>query len=182
MTQPYIDCAIRLAERGVRAEDVESIVCDVGEGTVHRLWEQLAVKHRPPTPYAAKFSTPFCMAVGFFDRRAGFGQFTEARIHDPAVLALAGKIRYRIDPENEYPRNFTGHLRATMTAAGSKRCGNHICAAAPTNRLPPAELDAKFADNTRFGGWDAGLTNDARAWCATIFTSFDLAGVARFRR
>jgi 2-methylcitrate dehydratase PrpD len=43
MTQPYIDCAIALAERGVRADQISKIVCDVGEGTVHRLWEELAV-------------------------------------------------------------------------------------------------------------------------------------------
>jgi len=182
MTQPYIDCAIRLAERGVRAEDIETIVCDVGEGTVHRLWETLAVKHRPPTPYAAKFSTPFCMAVGFFDRRAGFGQFTEARIHDPAVLALAGKIRYRIDPENEYPKNFTGHLRATMTGGRVEEVRQPYMRGGAHEPLPPAELDAKFADNAYFGGWDTALTNDARAWCETIFNSADLAGVARFRR
>src|SRR6185437_12853302 len=72
MTQPYIDCAIALAERGVAADQIVEITCKVGEGTVHRLWEPLAVKHAPPTPYAAKFSTPLCMAVGFFDRRAGF--------------------------------------------------------------------------------------------------------------
>ena len=120
MTQPFIDCAIRLAEDDVRADDITEIVCEVAEGTVHRLWEPLASKHRPPTPYAAKFSTPFCMAVGFFDRKAGFAQFTEARIHDPAVLALAAKIRYAINPDDEYPRNFTGHLRATLTD-GSQR-------------------------------------------------------------
>jgi hypothetical protein len=47
----------------------DEIVCEVAAGTVHRLWEPLASKHRPPTPYAAKFSTPFCMAVGFIDRK-----------------------------------------------------------------------------------------------------------------
>ena len=41
---------------------------------------ELLQQHQPQTPYAAKFSTPFCMVVGFFDRRAGFAQFTEARI------------------------------------------------------------------------------------------------------
>src|SRR6202012_2119515 len=113
-THPYIDCAFRLAERGVRAENNETIVCNCGEGTVHRLWETLAVKHRPPTPYAAKFSTPYCIAVGFFDRRAGFGQYTEERVRDEPLLALAAKIRYEIDPANEYPANFTGHLKATL--------------------------------------------------------------------
>ena len=69
MTQPFIDCAIKLAEGNVRAADITEIVCEVAEGTVHRLWEPLAAKHRPPTPYAAKFSTPFCMAVGLSRRR-----------------------------------------------------------------------------------------------------------------
>ena len=104
MTQPYIDCAVALAERGVDPAAITDIVCEVGEGTVHRLWEPLASKHRPATPYAAKFSTPFCIAVGVLDRPAGFEQFTEARIHDPAVQALAGRVRYVIDPDNEYPQ------------------------------------------------------------------------------
>ena len=44
MTQPFIDCAIKLADDGVRAEDITDIVCEVAEGTVHRLWEPLAVE------------------------------------------------------------------------------------------------------------------------------------------
>ena len=81
MTQPYIDCAIALAERGVEAAQINTIVCKVGAATVHRLWDPLAVKHAPRTPYAAKFSTPFCMAVAFFDRCAGLARFTQ--IADP---------------------------------------------------------------------------------------------------
>jgi 2-methylcitrate dehydratase PrpD len=114
MTQPFIDCAIALAESGVSVGAIDEIVCEVAEGTVHRLWEPLASKHGPPTPYAAKFSTPFCMAVGFIDRKAGFEQFTHDRIRDPQVLALASKIRYQINPADEYPKNFTGHLRARL--------------------------------------------------------------------
>src|SRR5277367_2518765 len=48
MTHPYIDCAIRLAGRGVDAESIAEIVCEVAEGTVHRLWEPLALKQAPP--------------------------------------------------------------------------------------------------------------------------------------
>src|SRR5579862_5525429 len=39
MAQPYIDCARRLGARGTKPEDVVEIVCEVAEGTVHRLWE-----------------------------------------------------------------------------------------------------------------------------------------------
>ena len=56
MTHPYIDCARRLGARGIKPDDVVEMVCDVGEGTVHRLWEPLAAKQTPTNGYAGKFS------------------------------------------------------------------------------------------------------------------------------
>jgi len=182
MTQPFIDCAIRLAQQGVRAEEIVSITCNVGEGTVHRLWEDLTVKHRPPTPYAAKFSTPFCMAVGFFDGRAGFGQFTEARIHDPQVLALAARIRYRIDPADEYPRNFTGHLAATLADGRVVEIRQPHLRGGAREPLSDAELEAKALDNLRYGGWDDDLAEAVRRWCRDAFGAANLSGLAAFRR
>lgn len=114
MTQPYIDCAVRLAKRGVKPEDIKHVVCQVGEGTVHRLWEPLASKQQPPTPYAAKFSGPYAVAAGFVYGDAGLAQFTETSISDPATLAVAGKVFFEVDPDNEYPKNYTGHIAVTM--------------------------------------------------------------------
>src|SRR3981081_701260 len=114
MAQPYIDCARRLAARGVKAEDIKEIVCEVAEGTVHRLWEPLADKQRPRNGYAAKFATPYLLAAGFVHGGVGLGAFTEAAIRDPRVLALAAKVKYVIDPQNPYPNNYTGHIRAAM--------------------------------------------------------------------
>jgi 2-methylcitrate dehydratase PrpD len=113
MTQPFIDCAIRLASR-IDADEIESLGCYVGEGTVHRLWEPLALKRKPPNAYAAKFSTPYCIAVGFVRGDAGLAEFTEQTVRDPKVLELAGRVRYEIDPEDEYPRNYTGRIVATL--------------------------------------------------------------------
>jgi 2-methylcitrate dehydratase PrpD len=181
MVQPFIDCAMKLRADGVRAEDVRDIVCEVAEGTVPRLWEPLTAKHRPPTPYAAKFSTPFCMAVGFTDGRVGLAQFSEERIHDPAVLALAGKIRYTIDPADEYPRRFTGHLRASLHD-GSEREYRQPCmrggAEAP---LPLSELEAKFLDNARYGGWTAAQAERLRDASRTLFTQPTLDVLKEFR-
>jgi 2-methylcitrate dehydratase PrpD len=181
MTQPYIDCAIKLAESGIDAEQIVEIVCDVGEGTVHRLWEDIAVKQRPPTPYAAKFSTPFCMAVGFFDRRAGFGQFTEGKIKDPRILALAGKIRYQIDPANEYPSNFTGHLRARLKDGDIVEFEQPHMRGGAREPLSPEELDNKFIDNLRFGGWDLERAQAARDWCRTVGSLTALRDMEKWR-
>jgi 2-methylcitrate dehydratase PrpD len=153
MAQPFIDCAIQLAETGVGAEEIAAIECEVAEGTVHRLWEPLAVKHRPPTPYAAKFSTPFCMAVGFLDRKAGFSQFTDARVQDTVAVALASKIRYIINPADEYPRNYSGHLRATLKDGSQREFRQPHMRGGAHAPLTEAEIEAKFMDNARYGGW-----------------------------
>src|ERR1700710_1844180 len=76
MTHPYIDCARRLFARGIQAENVRELVCEVAEGTVHRLWEPLADKQRPPNGYAGKFSTPYCIARAFVYDGVGLEAFT----------------------------------------------------------------------------------------------------------
>src|SRR5919204_1309621 len=113
MTQPYVDCARRLAKR-VRIEDIAEVVCEAAEGTVHRLWEPLAAKQRPPNAYAAKFSQPYCIAAGFVLGHAGLDAFTEGRVQDERLRALAQKVRYEIDPDNPYPNEFTGHVRVRL--------------------------------------------------------------------
>src|SRR5271155_5397114 len=91
MAQPYIDCARRLAARGVKAGDIREIVCEVAEGTVHRLWEPLADKQRPRNGYAAKFAVPYLLATGFVHGGVGLSAFTQAAVSDARVLALAAK-------------------------------------------------------------------------------------------
>jgi 2-methylcitrate dehydratase PrpD len=153
MNQPYVDCALRLRARGVRAEEVKEILCETAEGYVHRLWEPLASKHRPANAYAAKFSTPFNIAVAFVTGGAGLSAFTEATARDERVLALASKVRYVVDPGNPYPRAYTGHIRATLND------GRVIEERQPHIRggvhapLTHAEIEAKFRGNCEHGGW-----------------------------
>jgi len=154
MTQPFIDCAIELAKSGIEADQIESMVCEVGEGTVHRLWEPLALKHAPPNGYAGKFSTPYCIAAGFLDGKAGFGQFTDARVLEPDVRALAAKVSYVIDPANPYPKNFTGHIRATLKDGSVREARKAHMRGGAHEPLSDAEIATKFRDNALFGGWD----------------------------
>ncbi len=169
MTHPYIDCARRLSARGVRADDVAEMVCEVGEGTVHRLWEPLAAKQRPANGYAGKFSTPYCIAAGLVRGNVGLADFTDAAVRDPAVIAVAAKVRYAIDPQNPYPRNFTGHVRATL------RDGSVIEERQPHMRggahkpLTRQDIVDKFRLNARHGGWSAERAEAALTCLAGLF-------------
>jgi 2-methylcitrate dehydratase PrpD len=176
MTQPFIDCAIALAKSGVKADDIESMVCEVGEGTVHRLWEPLALKHAPPNGYAGKFSTPFCIAVGFLDGKAGFEQFSDARALDAKTRQLASKVSYVIDPKNEYPKNFTGHIRATLKDGSVREVRKAHMRGGAHEPLSEAEIRTKFRDNARFGGWEdrrVAAVSEALERIA-VFGDFDL--------
>ena len=110
MAQPFVDCAIKIRKKIKNLNEISSITAKVGEGTVHRLWEPLKEKRQPSTPYSAKFSVPYCVAVGFIRGDAGLNEFNEQSINDKEILSLASKVNYEIDPNNEYPKNYTGTL------------------------------------------------------------------------
>ena len=110
MAQPFVDCAIKIRKKIKNLNEISSITAKVGEGTVHRLWEPLKEKRQPSTPYSAKFSVPYCVAVGFIRGDAGLNEFNEKSINDKEILSLASKVNYEIDPNNEYPKNYTGTL------------------------------------------------------------------------
>lgn len=181
MIHPYIDCARRLRRDGIAAEAIESIVCDAGEGLVHRLWEPLAAKHRPPSGYAAKFSMPFCMAVGFHEDDAGLAQFSDDKVREPRLLDLARKITYRIDPDNEYPRNYSGHMAVRLTSGELREYRQPHMRGGRHEPLDEGEIVAKFQANAAHGGWSPGEAEALLAFCRGLGDAPDLSGLAAFR-
>ncbi|MDH3642093.1 MAG: MmgE/PrpD family protein [Gammaproteobacteria bacterium] len=182
MAQPFVDCAIRLAAGNLAAEDIERIVCKVGEGTVHRLWEPLAEKRAPSSSYSAKFSVPYCIAVGFLDGAAGLEQFAEASTARDDVRALAARVEYVIDPDDEYPRNYTGHLQVTLRDGSVREARQPHLRGGVREPLTRAEILAKFHANAAFGGWPDTLAQRLADYCAGLFASASLDGLAAFRR
>src|SRR5262249_25307190 len=163
MTHSYIDCARRLAASGIKAEEIKEIVCEVGEGTVHRLWEPLAAKQRPTNGYAGKFSTPYCTAAGFVRGNVGLDAFTDDAVKEARVTALASKVRYQIDPHNPIPTiSPATSARCSPTAAWS-RSASRICAAARTSRSRAA-TSRRSSCSTRAtaGGMRRGRSPRAR--------------------
>ncbi len=181
MIHPYIDCTIRLGKEGIDPGEIDTIVCETGEGLVDRLWEPLADKHDPPSGYAAKFSMPYCMAVGFYDGDAGLDQFTDARAQDPEVLALCRKISYVIDPDNEYPDNYSGHIRVTFKDGSVRELRQPHMRGGQKEPLTRQELVTKFRANILYGGWPAEVGEELLDFCVTLEGARDLSGLAQFR-
>ena len=169
MAQPYIDCARRLATRGIAAEDISEILCEVAEGTVHRLWEPLADKQRPRNGYAAKFAVPYLLATGFVKGGVGLGAFTETAIRDADVLALAAKVKFVIDPDNPYPNNYTGHIKATMKDGSVIEDRQPYLRGGAQEPLTRQDVTDKFALNAQHGGWSKSQGDAALKLLAGLY-------------
>jgi 2-methylcitrate dehydratase PrpD len=168
MTHPYIDCARRLGKK-LDFRNIEEIVCEVAEGTVHRLWEPLAAKQRVPNAYAGKFSTPYCIASGFVLGNAGLDAFTEERVRDPRLVALAGKVRYQVDPDNPYPNEYTGHVRVRMKDGSVVEERQAHLRGGAHEPLSRADVEDKFRHNCTYGGWSAAQADHFLAWAKGAF-------------
>ena len=71
----------------VSADDVESIECEVGAHVSKVMTYPVA-----RTELQAKFCLPYCLAVAVCDGGAGLGQFTDDRVRDATVQALATRV------------------------------------------------------------------------------------------
>jgi 2-methylcitrate dehydratase PrpD len=175
MIHPYIDCARRLAlalplDSWNGWADIASITCETAEGIVHRLWEPLAAKRQPPNAYGAKFSVPFCVAYALRRGTVGLEAFTEENVRDPALIDLAKKVGYEIDPGNPYPDEYTGHVRITLKDGRVFEERQAHLRGGHREPLARADIEEKFRGNCAYGGWP---TERAERWLAAVRRAFE---------
>jgi 2-methylcitrate dehydratase PrpD len=150
ISHPYMDCAFKIKQKHAPApEQIAEVVCRTAEGPVHRLWEPLADKQKPVSSYGAKFSLPYSLAVTLVRGRAGLEEFTDAAIKDSAVLKLAARVRYELDPSIDYPRHFSGHVKVIMADGKIFEENQAHPRGGLEDPLPPAEIEEKFRANAR---------------------------------
>jgi len=159
-----------MAEQGLAPEAVVSIECETSEGIVHRLWEPLEGKRRPPNGYAAKFSIPYCVAYGLVRGPVGLEAFDEESVRDAVLAALAQKVSYVIDPANPYPDQFTGHLRVRLTDGRVLEERQGHFRGGRNEPLQRSEIEQKFRANCAFGGW---TPERAQQWLALAAGAFE---------
>jgi 2-methylcitrate dehydratase PrpD len=148
ISHPYMDCALTLRRKHtITADQVVEVVCRTAEGPVHRLWEPLEQKRRPPTSYAAKFSLPFSIAVMLIRGKAGLEEFSDEAIRDPEILGLASKVHYELDPTIDYPRHFSGHVKIRLMDGTMLEENQPHPRGGLESPLPPEEIEQKFRAN-----------------------------------
>jgi 2-methylcitrate dehydratase PrpD len=141
---PFIEAAGQLAERGVRAADVERIVCRVPQGEAAVICEPWATKQAPETGHAARWSLPIAVATRLLEGKVDLATF-EAPASE-AVRGLAQRISWEPLAGARFPERFEAELacstgKAKETVRIDDVYGNHT-------RPPGADaVLAKFRAN-----------------------------------
>ncbi len=170
MTQPFVDCAVQ-ASKILNPMDIKEIHAHVGEGTVHRLWEPLKEKRNPSTPYGAKFSVPYCVAIGLLDGKAGLNEFTQEQLSRDDIQAMASKITYSINPKDPYPDEYVGWIDVVDSEGNTHTFKQSCLRGGKQEPMSQHELEAKFTNNLIFSGLDAIDISSAQGNINQLFDS-----------
>jgi 2-methylcitrate dehydratase PrpD len=89
-------------EHGIRPRDVEELVVVGGNEHTHLLSNPIESKRRPKTSMDGKYSIPFTAAAAMTTGGVVLGNYTVKGLNDPAVLAMAKRVRHEeIPPEKK---------------------------------------------------------------------------------
>jgi len=136
-----IDAARAIMGGGVEPGEIERI--EVG---TYRAGVEICENRDPSTPYEAKFSIPYCVALAALNRPIDLAAFTPGGLYDGELRAMMARVELVLDPAAEaaFPA-----MRAAEVAI-STRGGLEQRYRQPTRRGDPdfpmsdADIDTKF--------------------------------------
>jgi 2-methylcitrate dehydratase PrpD len=136
---PFIEAASKLAERGVRAADVERIVCRVPQGEAPVICEPWETKQAPANGHAARWSLPIAVAAQLAEGKVDLSTFENPASAE--VRKLAQRIEWEPLPQARFPERFEAEVVCKTKA-----------------ETQTIRIDDVFGNHTRPPGADAVLT------------------------
>lgn len=144
-------------EHGFHPDDIAEIVVRIPAEGEALVLDPLHAKHSPRTPYDAKFSLPFTVAHHVVHGHLGLSSFSAESIREPAVLALASRVR--AEPLADAPSRFAGGARLVTRDGRAFDRFLPYAPGSPRNPLDDDWLRAKFRANAELA-LDAAAARD----------------------
>jgi 2-methylcitrate dehydratase PrpD len=153
---PYVDAVLRVRERdAISSSDVVRIDCPVAEFNVSIVCEPLAEKLAPTSDSHARISLQYTVAEAL--HRGTLGRHAYRTLDDGAILDLAQRVHYSVDPSFPPPGRFKGEVTITLRDGRVITETQEYNRGSAENPMTAGELRAKFEENV------AGiLSDDAR--------------------
>ncbi|MEO8099688.1 MAG: MmgE/PrpD family protein [Acidobacteriota bacterium] len=145
---PYITAALRIREKhGVRAEDIVRVDCPVTGFIVGIVCEPTTEKLAPASDSHGRVSLQYSVAEALVRGSLGKTAYSAESLRDNRILALAGKVHYRVDPEYPGPGRFKGAVTVTLADGRVFEELEEYNRGSAENPMTHVELQAKFDEN-----------------------------------
>ena len=141
----FVDAALEVrASLGLRSGDIASIEASVAPHFVELICEPRALKTRPRTPTHARASLQYAVAAALQAGTLAPVHYADESIGDPAVLALADKVTYTLDPSPPPTTQYKGVV--TVETIDGRRETAEVAhnRGSRENPMTEEELVAKF--------------------------------------
>jgi 2-methylcitrate dehydratase PrpD len=158
-----IGLGIKLRQQGVKPGDVRSV--EIGMGNVNWLTVGERYDVRRDSVVHAQFNAAYTFARALTDARVDLRSFQKPAISDPAVVALAGKVRAVDDPAIDPTAIEPARVTVTLNDGRVIEVKSDTVKGSPQEPMSEDELLNKFRDCLEFGVGakraDAGKLADA---------------------
>jgi len=145
---PYISAILRLrAKHGIRPGDVERIECPVAAFIVGIVCEPAAEKFAPASDSHGRVSLQYSLAEALYHGALGKSAYSAESRGDPEILALARRVRYRVDPDYPGPGRFKGAVKIVLHDGRVFEEVEEYNRGSAENPMTYEELRAKFEEN-----------------------------------
>jgi 2-methylcitrate dehydratase PrpD len=145
---PYIDALLRLrAEHRIDPAEVRRIVCSVASYIVGIVCEPLGEKRRPRSDSHGRVSLQYTLAEALALGRVDKNSYRPESLADPAILGLADRVEYEVDPGFPGPERFKAVVRIEMKDGSSYQAVEEHNRGSAANPMATADIVAKFEAN-----------------------------------
>jgi 2-methylcitrate dehydratase PrpD len=117
----------------------------IADAAVPLVCEPLEAKLKPATSYSAQFSLPYSVACSLMRGKFGLNEIEAPTYTDAAILKLAQKVKYEIDPNPGFPKFRSGEVIVRLKDGRELRERDNIL---PDEPASADEIVAKFMQNT----------------------------------
>ena len=145
------------AGRTFAPDEIEDVLVTIPEAGVSLVLEPAPEKRAPRSEYEGKFSLPYSVASLLVRGHVAVGDFTDEAIAEPAVLAVAAKVRYETRDYPTYPQAFPGGVQVRLADGTSFEDDFPHQKGGPENPLSPDEVREKFRENASLALEDAAV-------------------------
>ncbi len=145
---PYISAILRLrAKHGIRVSNVERIECPVTAFIVGIVCEPVEEKFAPASDSHGRVSLQYSLAEALALGSLGKNAYARESLRDPAILALARRVQFYVDPDYPGPGRFKGEVTITLKDGRSFHEIEEYNRGSAENPMTYEEIRAKFDEN-----------------------------------